>query len=205
MGRLIGWLVLGRRVAAMTVLGLAFCLVGGSALVWQSLELSPDHLVGDLFGRLPGILRHVFPDGGAGAADEGAARITFHMSLITTVLLAVTAVCAHLFYGQQLFPSGAAGWLTLLGLAAISHAGGQGLLSYALGSLPSMFSSLVIFMEALAAAALAWLLLGEAVTPLQGLGGLAILLGIWVARPRSPKQAAVSVPMPESLQQDVKT
>jgi len=203
---LIGWLVLGRRVAAMTVLGLAFCLVGGSALVWQSLELSPDHLVGDLFGALTGVFFGMyFLTVERARQTEGAARITFHMSLITTVLLAVTAVCAHLFYGQQLFPSGAAGWLTLLGLAAISHAGGQGLLSYALGSLPSMFSSLVIFMEALAAAALAWLLLGEAVTPLQGLGGLAILLGIWVARPRSPKQAAVSVPMPESLQQDVKT
>ena len=37
---------------------------------------------------------------------------------------------------------------------------------------------------ALAAAGLGWLVLSEAVTPLQALGGLVILAGIWIARPR---------------------
>jgi drug/metabolite transporter (DMT)-like permease len=50
-----------------------------------------------------------------------------------------------------------------------------------------MFSSLVIFLEALAAAGFGWLILSEAVTPLQALGGLVIVVGIWVARPRGPK------------------
>jgi drug/metabolite transporter (DMT)-like permease len=40
-------------------------------------------------------------------------------------------------------------------------------------------------MEALVASALAWLILGEAITPLQGLGGLTILFGIWLARPQA--------------------
>ncbi len=54
----------------------------------------------------------------------------------------------------------------------------------ALGRLPAGFSSLVIFLEAIAAALLAWLVLGEALGPLQGLGGGLILAGIAVARPR---------------------
>ncbi len=54
----------------------------------------------------------------------------------------------------------------------------------ALGKLPALFSSLVIFMEGIAAAVFAWLILGEAVGPLQALGGLVILIGIAVARPR---------------------
>jgi drug/metabolite transporter (DMT)-like permease len=105
--------------------------------------------------------------------------------VITAALLALAAAGAWIFYGQQMFPSNATGWLVLVCLAAISHVGGQGLLSYALGTLPSMFSSLVIFMEALVASALAWLILGEAITPLQGLGGLTILFGIWLARPQA--------------------
>lgn len=187
---LIGWLALGRRVAPRTTLGLTFCIFGGGALVWQSIELSPTHLIGDLYGALTAVFFGLyFLTVEKARQTEGPAWITYHMSMIAAALLSVAAIVAHLFYGQQFFPSNATGWLTLICLAAISHAGGQGLLSFALGSLPSMFSSLVIFMEALAAAGFAWLVLGEVVTPVQGLGGLAILAGIWLARPRSREDA----------------
>ena len=122
--------------------------------------------------------------GYAGIISLGHAAF-FGVGAYTAGLLAVVAVCAHLLYGQRLFPSDAYGWLVLACLAVISHAGGQGLLSYALGTLPSMFSSLVIFLEAVAAAALAWLVLGEAGASLQVLGGGALLFGIWLARPRA--------------------
>ncbi|MHA6686509.1 DMT family transporter [Mesorhizobium sp. A556] len=183
---LIGWFALGRSVAPMTIIGLFFCLLGGGALIGQSLALSPSHLIGDFYAGLTAVFFGIyFLTVEWARRTEGAATITFHMSLITAALLAIVAVGANLLYGQPLFPSSANGWLVLICLATISHAGGQGLLSYALGTLPSMFSSLVIFLEALAAAALAWAILGEAVTPLQGRGGLAILFGIWLARPRA--------------------
>ena len=60
-----------------------------------------------------------------------------------------------------------------------------GLLAVALGSLSAAFSSLVIFIEALAAAILGWLVLSEHLTPLQFLGGALILAGVWVARPKN--------------------
>ncbi len=75
--------------------------------------------------------------------------------------------------------------LALVAMAWISHAGGQGLLSVALGRLPASFSSLVIFLEAIAAAGFAWVLLGEPVSMIQALGGVLILIGIYVARPRT--------------------
>jgi drug/metabolite transporter (DMT)-like permease len=70
-------------------------------------------------------------------------------------------------------------------MALISQAGGQGLLAVALGRLPAVFSSLVIFLEAVAAALFGWIILGEALTLLQALGGLLILAGIWIARPKA--------------------
>jgi drug/metabolite transporter (DMT)-like permease len=76
------------------------------------------------------------------------------------------------------------GVAALTAMALISHAGGQGLLAVALGRLPSVFSSLVIFLEAVAAAVFGWVLLGEALTLVQALGGALILFGIWTARPR---------------------
>ncbi|NNC01034.1 EamA family transporter, partial [Corallococcus exiguus] len=73
----------------------------------------------------------------------------------------------------------------LAAMAFISQAGGQGLLAVALGRLPATFSSLVIFLEAMAAAVFGWLILGEALTPVQAGGGALILFGIWVARPKA--------------------
>jgi len=42
----------------------------------------------------------------------------------------------------------------------------------------------VIFLEAIVAAGFAWILLGEPVSLVQAAGGLVIIAGIWVARPR---------------------
>jgi len=58
--------------------------------------------------------------------------------------------------------------------------------------LPAPFSSLVIFLEALVAALFVWIILHEALAPMQGLGGVLILAGIWIVRPRNT--AAGSLP-----------
>jgi drug/metabolite transporter (DMT)-like permease len=70
-------------------------------------------------------------------------------------------------------------------MAMISQVAGQGLMALALVTLPAVFSSLVIFFEAVAAAAFGWLLFGESLGFVQTLGGAAILAGIWIARPRA--------------------
>jgi drug/metabolite transporter (DMT)-like permease len=82
-------------------------------------------------------------------------------------------------------PQSAKGIAALAAMAIISHAGGQGLLSVALGRLPAVFSSLVIFLEAVAAALFGWLLLDEPLSLIQALGGALILAGIWIARPKA--------------------
>jgi drug/metabolite transporter (DMT)-like permease len=75
----------------------------------------------------------------------------------------------------------------ILGLSVISHTGGQGFLAYALGFLPASFSSLVIFIESLAAAFFGWLFLGEPVSLFQAVGGALILAGLFTASPRRGK------------------
>ena len=106
--------------------------------------------------------------------------MVFEATLITAAILLVVALVGE----RSILPHSARGVAALLALAWISHCGGQGLLSVALGRLPAAFSSLVIFLEAIAAAGFAYLILGEPVSAVQALGGLAILVGIFVARPR---------------------
>jgi drug/metabolite transporter (DMT)-like permease len=98
---------------------------------------------------------------------------------------AAAAVCllpvAYLVEGT-LLPFSLFGWLMLIGLAFISHAGGQVAITYALAFLPPAFSSLTLLLQPVVAAILAWILLGEAIGPLQAIGGAIVLAGILIAR-----------------------
>ena len=180
---LVTWLVLRRRVAGTTVAGLLLCLLGGAALVGASLALDPGASSRRPRGRRHGVLlrRSISSPSSAPRDGAGAGRVTFEASVVTAVVLLPMAVALE----PRVLPGSAAGWLALIALAWVSHAGGQGLLAVALGRLPATFSSLVIFLEAVATAAFGWIILGERVTLIQGLGGALILGGIYVARPRN--------------------
>jgi drug/metabolite transporter (DMT)-like permease len=178
---LFGWLLFRTRASAAVLAGLGLCILGGAALLAQSFQMQGGHALGDFFGLITGVFFGLYFLA-VRAAREGssAARVTFEMSTITAgLLLAVALILEH-----RLLPHTLSGVAALLAMAWISHVGGQGLLSVALGRLPAAFSSLVIFLEAIAAACFAWALLGEPVTLVQAGGGLAILAGIYVARPR---------------------
>ena len=175
-----GWLILGERAQAKTLAGLALCLLGGAALLAQSLHVRPAGAIGDLFGIATGVFfGHYFLAVKAARGRSSAARVTFEATAITAALLFLVALALE----PTILPYSVKGAAALLAMAWISHAGGQGLLAVALGRLPAAFSSLVIFLEAIAAAGFAYLLLGELVSLVQALGGLTILAGIYVARP----------------------
>jgi len=184
---LASWLVLRRRVAGPVLVGLAFCLGGGAALIGQSLDIAPQRLVGDGFGIATAVFfGFYFLAVEHARKTAGAARVIFESSLITAAILFVVALVME----PHILPRSAWGLAVLVGLAWFSHAGGQGLLAFALGHLPATFSSLVIFLEAVFAAAFGWLIAGEALTLVQTAGGLLILFGIWLARPKGPRTAA---------------
>ena len=177
-----GWLIFGRKPRAMIVLGLGLCMAGGAALLSQDLHLKPAGALGDVYGLATGVFFGLyFLAVEAARRHTSAARVTYEATLVTVALLFVVAVALE----GNVLPHSARGAAALVAMAWISHAGGQGLLSVALGKLPAAFSSLVIFLEALAAAGFAALFLGEAVSPVQGLGGALILAGIFVARPKA--------------------
>jgi drug/metabolite transporter (DMT)-like permease len=174
------WLVRAQRPAAATVVGIGLCLLGGLALVGNSMSIDPNRIVGDLLGVGTAVFFGLyFVAVKDSRAFAGAARVTFGMSVIAAAILLVTALAS----GEAMIPTNLKAVVALLGMSWISHVGGQGLLALALGRLPAVFSSLVIFIEAVMAAAIAWLVVGEALTFVQCLGGALILAGIWTARP----------------------
>jgi drug/metabolite transporter (DMT)-like permease len=172
----------GQRLRRIEIAGLLVCLAGGAMLIRDSFEINPVRLRGDMEALATSVffgLYIVFI--GRARGHAGPAKVTFWSTLVTALVLLVVAVAAE----GNIFPATVQGWLPLLGLALLSQAAGQGLLALALGNLPVAFSSLVVFLEAVAAALLGWVVLKEALGPWQWAGGALVLLGIWLARPRS--------------------
>jgi drug/metabolite transporter (DMT)-like permease len=175
-------LILRRPVPRAVLIGLALCLAGGGALIGESLEVDPGRGLGDLYGIVTAVFFALYFLAVSRARRvAGAGRVTFALSVVTAAILLVVALVLD---RGRFWPQSGETWAALLALGLISHAGGQGLLSIALGRLPAVFSSLVIFLEAIVAAIAGWMVLGEALGPAQYVGGALILIGIWIARPR---------------------
>lgn len=175
-------LFIGEAVSRKMVAGLGLCLLGAGTLIGASLSMAPERLEGDIYGVITS-----FFFGAYFLAIRVARRrappglIMLRSSMVTAAILLAAAFVME----NQFLPFTWAGVAALLALAVISHAGGQGLLAYALGHLSAAFSSFVIFIEALAAPVLGWLIFNETLNNFQFIGGAAILFGIWVARPRN--------------------
>ncbi len=173
------WLFLGERITRMFALGLVIAIIGMGLLVGASIEIDPSHVAGDGYGMITALFFGSYVLSVRSVRSKvPAATLMFRSGVITAAALLVVTLVG----GGDLWPGSASGWGILLGLALFAHAAGQGLLAYALGHVPAALSSLVILIEPLAAAILGWLILAEAITPLQGLGGVVILVGILIAR-----------------------
>lgn len=173
---------IGEPVSRTVFYGLGLCLIGAAMLVGESFAFAPERLGGDLAGFVTSLFfGFYFLAVRVARRRSGAAAVTFQSTSITAILLMAAALVA----GGELWPQAPTAIAALFALGLLSHAGGQGLLAIALGVLSASFSSLVIFIEALAAAVLAWAIFSEALSLLQIAGGAFILFGIWVARPKS--------------------
>ncbi|MGB7335754.1 MAG: DMT family transporter [Salaquimonas sp.] len=171
---------IGEDVSAKTYFGLIFCLAGAALLIGSSFRIAPERIWGDVFGFITSIFFGLyFLAIRVARRKRKGGEVTFISTITTATVLLVIAVIA----ADKMLPDTMRGVASLLALGTISHAGGQGLLAVALGSLSAAFSSLVIFVEAIVAAIFGWVIFDEKLGPFQLLGGALILFGVWYARP----------------------
>jgi drug/metabolite transporter (DMT)-like permease len=174
------WLFWRQRPGTMFLLGLAAALAGVVMLVQASLAFSSTALLGDALGVVTAVFYAGYLLAVKELRDRGAR--TVELMAITTTVTALFLLPVALVSGEALLPQSPLGWLKLLGLAWISHCAGQGLIAYSLAHLPAAFSSVSLLFQPVMAAAFGWLLLSEPLGPLQMLGGLVVLGGIYLAR-----------------------
>lgn len=96
-----------------------------------------------------------------------AAAFTFGLCLVT---------------GEPLLPRTWQGWALLAALGVFTQVAGQGLIAYGVGRLPIVVSTVLLWMQPIAAAALSWVIFGEALGPLALFGAGLILAGIFIVQ-----------------------
>ena len=174
-----GWLAFRARVSGIFVAGLATALVGIVVLKGGPAALGDGHVGGDATA----IVAAIFYAGYILAIGRLRSRFsTLTIMLWSTGSAALCMLPLALAFEPTLMPVTLFGWAMLLGLALISHAGGQALIIYALAYLPPAFSSLTLLLQPVVAALLAWSILGESVGAMQAVGGAIVLAGILIAR-----------------------
>jgi len=177
---------IGERVPPKSFAGLALCLAGAAMLVGSSYAADPARIVGDIYGVVTSFFFGLyFLAVRVARRDTRTAELILSSSLVTIAALLAVALVS----GNAFLPQTATGYASLVALGVISHAGGQGLLAFALGSLSAAFSSLVIFLEAVAGAAFGYAVFGEKLGWMQAAGGVLILAGVWIARPSEASKA----------------
>lgn len=178
------WMFLKEKITSQIMTGVLSGIAGAGLLVGASATFSPENLMGDVSGLITAcFFGTYFLSLAYARRTMSSAQVMFYPAIVTAGFLLITA----LLLDDGLFPQSIHGWATLGALALISQIAGQGFAAYAVGHLPAVFSSLVLFFEVLTAALLAWLIFTEPVSVWQLGGGLLILAGIWVARPRKGK------------------
>jgi drug/metabolite transporter (DMT)-like permease len=176
---LAAWVLWRQRPSGLFLTGLVAALLGTGLLVRASLAFSPTALLGDALGVVTALFYAWYLMSMKSLRDRGAA--TLLLMAATTTITAVLLLPVAAASGEELWPQSAAGWLTLLGLAWISHSGGQGLIAFALAHLPAPFSAVGLLLQPVLAAGFAWLLLAEPLSLLQCAGGAVVLFGIYLA------------------------
>ena len=173
------WVFFGERFSPLFLAGLLSGIGGAVILMADSVTISRQHVIGDGLGLLTAVFY------GAYLLTVSRLRRDFSTATIMTWSGGVTCLAllpVALLSGESLVATSLYGWMILLCLGLISHAGGQSLIAYDLAHLPAGFSAVSLLLQPVIAALLAWALLAESLTPLQGLGGAVVLVGISLAR-----------------------
>jgi len=156
-------------------IGLAVAI--GGAVVILGVDALNDVGLGTFFGVLSGM----FYGGYFLVVQRSRQKLntltSFWLSALGSTL--ALALIARVL-GQPLTGHSVRAYLYMLALGLFVQVGGQMAVSYALGYLPASIVSPTLLLQPVLTGLLAVPLLGETIAPLQMLGGVAVLLGIYV-------------------------
>lgn len=181
---LVAWLIFREKLRGRFWLGL-FIAVAGVLLVLGAdlITVQETQAIANTrtYGNLLSLLGAFFYAGYLLTTQRTRAHLDtvsslFFMSAVGSVIL----LAVNVVQGQMLIGFAPQTWLALLGLALITHVGGWLAINYALGHLRASIVSVTLLAQPVMTALFSIPLLGEALFPLQIIGGGLVLGGIYI-------------------------
>ena len=155
---------------------LLLAAIGAALLMGSSAELSARHLRGDLLAMTAGLLY----TGYLIAVERGRSDLApLPLLFLASAFGAAMLLPFSLALGEQVMPSD---WTPVLLLALGSQVLGQGLLVYAIGSVPPLVVGLALLTQPAISALIGWFAYRESLSTLDWLGAAAIALALVLVR-----------------------
>lgn len=183
---LLGWLLLRERLGTTVLAGGATALLGAVLLALGRAQAMAGSAIDSENGWIGDALAL------AGAAGYAGylliVRIVGNRVSVGAVMFWATLSAAAVSFvlglalGEPMLPHSVRGWAMLVGLGLVVHVAGQGLIAYGVARLPIVVSTVLLWMQPLVAAALSWIMFGEALGALAFVGAVLILAGIYVVQ-----------------------
>lgn len=173
------WFFFSERFNRLFIIGLVIAIIGAVMLVGAGFSLNSQTWFGDLLA----ILTAMFYAGYILSVKQARSRfptitVMVWLSIIASLVLLPLALISEPTLLALSWP----GWLVLGGVALICQFGGQSMIAYALAHLPASFSSVTLLLQPVLATTFAWIILNETLGFWQGIGGVIVLSGIFLAR-----------------------
>ena len=172
------WLVWRQKPTTGFVIALLAGLTGVVILMGSNIESDPTQLKGDLLGIVTAFFYAIYILSISQLRKQHSAmKIMFRSTLVSALIVLPVALMSE----NQLWFTSLQGFFILLTLALLSHATGQGMITWALAHLSAAFSSLALLIQPVVAAILAWLLFAETLNEVQLAGAALVLVAIVLA------------------------
>jgi len=175
------WCVQRVRFGRVFIAGMWTATIGAVLLVAPDLfsHLGSGRVLGDVLGLVSAVFYAAYQLVIKDARDQYS---TARLMAWSTTITGLTLLPLALLSPEPFLPQTAGGWLPLLGLALLAQIGGQTVIAFASAHLPASLSSVSLLIQPLTATIAAWLIFAEAIGPLQMLGGVLLIAGIYFSR-----------------------
>jgi drug/metabolite transporter (DMT)-like permease len=175
---LVAWVVLGEKPARIWLIALAIALVGAFLLSGGAADTGSTALAGDVLALIAAVMVGLYLFFAKLARrDTGAMQVLFWSTAATLVVSAVACGVR----GETLIPPSLDWFIWPLALAVVAHVVGQGLIVAGVGKTPAALAGLLLLIQPVTGAMVAWPLFGEALTGIQLAGCALVLAGVWLA------------------------
>jgi drug/metabolite transporter (DMT)-like permease len=175
---LVAWLVLKERPAKIWPAALAIALFGALLLSRGAEGEDAGALAGDVLALIAAVMVGLYLFFAKLARrTESAMQVLFWSTAATLVVSFIASLARQ----EPLVPPEPSWFIAPLFLAIIAHVLGQGLIVAGVGRTPAALAGVLLLVQPVAGALVAWPLFGETLTLVQLAGAALVLAGVWLA------------------------